>query len=64
MEYETRHLLHRLEGHYGNPLGSCFQFDFDPRDMGLEISTSKDAPLAKHMEFTDEDKKWLNDMMQ
>jgi hypothetical protein len=45
-----------------DPLGSCFLFDYDPVAAGLNVVSYIDAPLAKHTIFTDEDKKWLNDM--
>lgn len=40
-----------------DPLGSCFLFDFDPVEAGLNVVS--DAPMEKHTQFTDEDKKWL-----
>jgi hypothetical protein len=47
---------------YGyDPLGSCFIFDFDPVEAGLNVVPLSDAPMTRH-ELTDEDKGWLTKM--
>ena len=42
-----------------DPLGSCFLFDYDAVEAGLNVVPLTDLPLANHTGFTDEDKKWL-----
>lgn len=42
--------------------GSCFDFDYDLRDLGFEVSPNPDAPLVKHTKFTEEDAKWLQEI--
>jgi len=46
-----------------DPLGSCFLFDFDPVEAGLNVVSITDRP-DKPITFTDEDKTWLNDMLK
>jgi hypothetical protein len=46
-----------------DPPGSCFLFDFDPVEAGLNVVPCNDRP-DKPAQFTDEDKRWLNDMLK
>jgi hypothetical protein len=44
-----------------DPLGSCFLFDFDPVEAGLNVVPCNDRP-DKPLELNDEDLKWLKSM--
>ena len=52
-----------MENEGYNPLGSCFLFDYDPVEAGLNVVPCTDRP-DKPAVFTDEDKTWLNDMLK
>ena len=40
-----------------DPLGSCFLFDYDPVEAGLNVVHDADGPART--KFTEEDEKWL-----
>ena len=43
-----------------DPMGSCFIFDYDPTELGLNVVHDADGPARTT--FTEEDEKWLKAM--
>ena len=51
-----------MENNGYDPPNSCFLFDFDGVEAGLNVVHDADAPLEKHTKFTDVDVEWLKAM--
>ncbi len=51
-----------MESNGFDPFGSCFLFDFDAVEAGLNVVQNIDVSLA--FEFTDKDLKWLRSMTE